>query len=111
MGCNDFTIKNRTKQYHWNDYIKDIRAVLQPGAILLDAGAGDCRFKEFFPDVQYIGMDLGVAENELDYSKLNIKGDLRNIPLEERSVDVIICLQVLEHLPEPWKVIKEFSRV
>jgi SAM-dependent methyltransferase len=99
------------KMYYWDDFIDDIQSSLSPGYLLLDAGAGDCRFKKYFPEVQYLGMDLGVAVNELDYSDLDIKGDLRNIPLETSSIDTIISIQVLEHLPEPWKVLEEFNRV
>jgi ubiquinone/menaquinone biosynthesis C-methylase UbiE len=105
------SISDKENLYYWDDFIKDIKENLRPGHTLLDAGAGDCRFKNYFPDVNYIGMDLGVAVQELDYSLLNIKGDLRNIPLEDKSVDTIICIQVLEHLPEPWKVLGEFNRI
>jgi len=31
--------------------------------------------------------------------------------VEDNSVDIIISIQVLEHLPEPWKVLAEFQRV
>jgi ubiquinone/menaquinone biosynthesis C-methylase UbiE len=99
--------------YYFDEFVKDIRGTLKMSSVLLDAGAGDCRFKDYFLDIniKYIGMDLGVADSELNYEKLDIKGDLRNIPLEDQSVDTIICIQVLEHLPEPWKVLAEFNRV
>lgn len=98
--------------YYWQDFIKDINQTLKPGNLLLDAGAGDCYWKNHFSsDIKYIGMDIGAAENVYDYSLLDIKGDLRNIPLENASVDTIINIQVLEHLPEPWKVVAEFNRV
>ncbi|MHC5673727.1 class I SAM-dependent methyltransferase [Nostoc sp.] len=97
--------------YYWNNFIEDIRSQLKPGYVLFDAGAGDGHWKSYFPSVKYIAMDLGIGDSEGDYSQLDIKGDLRNIPLQDNSVDIIISIQVLEHLSEPWKVIAEFQRV
>ena len=37
--------------------------------------------------------------------------DITDIPVSDDSFDVIICTEVLEHVPEPIKVIKEFSRI
>lgn len=98
--------------FYWNEFIADINATIQDGDHVFDAGAGDGHWeKRIQKNVQYTSMDLGVGDDAIDYSHLNIKGDLRNIPLENSSVDVIICIQVLEHVPEPWKVLKEFNRI
>ena len=98
--------------YYWNNFIEEIRSNLKDGDVLFDAGAGDGHWeKHFSSEVKYIGMDLGVGDDSCDYSQLHINGDLREIPLENSSVDVIISIQVLEHLPEPWKVLVEFNRI
>jgi SAM-dependent methyltransferase len=97
--------------YYWQNYINDISKTLPFSGVLLDAGAGDCHWKTYFPNARYISMDLEVGDPNCDYSHLDIRGDLRAIPLEDQSVDVIISIQVLEHLPEPWKVLAEFNRV
>jgi ubiquinone/menaquinone biosynthesis C-methylase UbiE len=97
--------------YYWDEFIQEIRDNIGPEFTLLDAGAGDCHWKQYFPTARYIAMDLGIGDENCDYSNLDIKGDLRSIPLDSSSVDVIISIQVLEHLPEPWKVLDEFHRV
>lgn len=98
--------------YYWNEFINEINNQLQAGDILLDAGAGDCHWKNYFSQaIKYIGMDAGVGDSDWDYSQLDIKGDLRAIPLEDNYVDTIISIQVLEHLAEPWQVIQEFHRI
>lgn len=98
--------------FYWKEFIDEINKVIKPNTIMLDAGAGDGHWKKHFPEsIRYISMDMGVGDINVDYSSNEIKGDLKNIPLEDGSVDIIICIQVLEHLPEPWIVIKEFNRV
>jgi SAM-dependent methyltransferase len=98
--------------YYWDEFIKDIQSNVLPGQVVLDAGAGDCHWrKHFSSEVKYIGMDLGVGDSTADYSKLDIEGDLRKIPLEDNSVDTVISIQVFEHLPEPWKVLSELNRI
>jgi 2-polyprenyl-3-methyl-5-hydroxy-6-metoxy-1,4-benzoquinol methylase len=34
-----------------------------------------------------------------------------DIPIEENSLDLILCLDVLEHLIDPWSVIQKLSRL
>lgn len=98
--------------FYWEEFKEDLNSTLVNGQVVFDAGAGDGHWKNnITKPVRYISMDLGVGDASVDYSHLDIKGDLREIPLDDNSVDVIICIQVLEHLPEPWKVIKEFYRV
>jgi ubiquinone/menaquinone biosynthesis C-methylase UbiE len=98
--------------YYWKEFIEDINKSIKENQLVFDAGAGDGHWrKNLNQNIKYISMDLGVGDAKVDYSHLDIKGDLRNIPLENESVDVIINIQVLEHVPEPWKVLAEFSRI
>lgn len=98
--------------FYWKEFTQSINDVLNEGTVVFDAGAGDGHWeKNLKPGIKYISMDLGVGDDKVDYSHLDISGDLRRIPIEDNSVDVIICIQVLEHLPEPWTVLKEFSRI
>lgn len=98
--------------YYWNDFIIDINSTIRQNDTVLDAGAGDGHWRYLLPNhINYISMDMGVGDNTVDYSFLDIKGDLREIPLEDNSIDIIISIQVLEHLPEPWLVLQEFNRI
>lgn len=74
--------------------------------VVLDAGSGDGeRYKKFFKFDKYIKLDIGPN------SGADILGSVENIPLESNSVDSIISTQVLEHVKNPPKAIKEFYRV
>ncbi len=100
------------EEFYWENFIEEINSSLKDNQVVFDAGAGNGHWKKnLTKSIKYISMDLGVGDANVDYSHLDIKGDLRNIPLENDSVDLIICIQVLEHLPEPWIVLKEFYRI
>jgi SAM-dependent methyltransferase len=84
---------------------------LQEGQILLDAGAGEARHKRYFKQGKYLALDAGCGDARWDYSGLDIRGDLEQIPLRVDSIDCILCMVVLEHTQNPRQVLMEFSRV
>ena len=81
---------------------------------LLDAGAGEGRYREILKDInnlEYIGVDSGIASDEWDFSKV-ISCDMNNMDfIEDKSIDIIIMIQVLSHIPDLTKAIRELSRV
>lgn len=92
------------------------------GKILLDAGAGEQKYKPYCTHLKYIAQDFGkFVPNEIsvglsqdiawDYTGINITCDIVDMPLEEESVDVILCTEVFEHLKNPMLALKEFSRI
>lgn len=84
---------------------------LPHGAKILDAGAGECPFKEFFKSHKYIAVDTKWGDSDLDYSRLDFVADIMNLPFKERTFDAVLCTQVLEHVKEPGKALKELYRV
>lgn len=80
-------------------------------SIVLDAGAGEGQYRRFFSHARYIGLDFCKGDPLWDYSNLDIIGNLLCIPLMDNACDIVICTQVLEHVPEPSIVLRELHRV
>ncbi|NDA63256.1 MAG: SAM-dependent methyltransferase [Chitinophagia bacterium] len=95
--------------------------LISPGSRLLDAGAGELRFKPYCTHLEYIAQDFGNYDGEgdgkglqterWDNSKLDIISDITSIPLPENSVDAILCTEVFEHIPDAIAALKEFTRL
>jgi predicted SAM-dependent methyltransferase len=60
---------------------------------------------KYLKDVNYI-----VLDKVPDYNP-DIVGDIHNLPFEDNSIDAIICMNVLEHVEEPQKAVREIYRV
>ncbi len=109
---------NQRKRDEW---IKSKLSKLKPNIKILDAGAGKLRYKRFCSHLDYTSQDFGKYNGEgdgkglqtknWDTSRLDIISDICEIPEKDSSFDVILCAEVLEHLPNPIKALQEFSRL
>lgn len=81
---------------------------------VLDVGCGDGRIINRLQGKYERICGLDVSQNALEHVKTSkVKGSLENLPFLDNSFDVLICCEVLEHLPHPifQKAIKELERV
>lgn len=84
---------------------------VQPGHLVLDAGAGECRFKEKLKGkLRYVAVDTTWGDQAWDYSKIDVMSHLENLPFASGIFDSVICTQVLEHVREPQLVLNELAR-
>jgi SAM-dependent methyltransferase len=81
------------------------------GALVLDAGAGEGAYKAYFPGRRYVGLDLGIGDQEWDYTRLDVLADLASLPFAEGVFDAALNIVTLEHVKEPRRVLAELARV
>jgi SAM-dependent methyltransferase len=89
----------------------DFKKVLTPENIrgrLLDAGAGKLSYRHLVKPycTEYKSMDFKKTHPELDY-----ESDIQDMPLENESFDTVFSAEVLEHVPDPEKALREIYRV
>ncbi len=69
----------------------------------------------YFDDVLGLDIDmhaLRIAEkNKLENNVRYLSGDSLALPLADKSVDLVICNHVYEHVPDPKKMFKDIYRV
>lgn len=105
-----FFIQVNSSRKYLENFLKELSEKLPDDIHLLDAGAGKCEYKKFFNHVKYESADF-CQVSEKKYGEIDYICDLSSIPVENERFNVVICTQVLEHIPEPVNVLKEFNRI
>ena len=97
----------------WETFYEQILKYTENGNQVLDAGAGEGHLKKLFVNkaVTYIGIDSAVGNTDWNYDNI-IKADLENLELlSDGQIDLVMLIQVMEHVKNPSKVLAELSRV
>jgi ubiquinone/menaquinone biosynthesis C-methylase UbiE len=84
---------------------------------ILDAGCGEGRFSKYFIEkgVNITSMDFSEEYVRLAKKKIGkgkfIVGSVTKLPFKDKSFDYIFSVDVLQHVPDLKKAIREFHRV
>ncbi len=76
---------------------------------VLDAGAGEGYYRKLFKQGSYWAVDFGKVKKA--YGKIDVISNLAPLALKSGYFDIVICSQVLEHVPDPKMVLSELNRV
>lgn len=86
-------------------------AAAQAHPLVIDAGAGEARFRGFFDRSRYVAVDSGIGDQGWNYSRLDVRADVGSLPFRGGTADAVLHTQVLEHVPDPGQVLAELARV
>ncbi len=99
---------------------KTLRSI-PTGLRILDAGAGELGNKKYCTHLKYVSQDFcqydgtgdqkALQTEKWDTTRIDIISDITKIPEPDQSYDVILCSEVLEHLPDPNGALNEFQRL
>lgn len=81
-----------------------------PDFRVLDAGAGSAPYRDLFAHVHYEAADVAATPGK-DYSHIDHLCDVVDIPVGDGTYDLVWCSQVLEHVREPERALREFHRI
>lgn len=90
---------------------------VEPGATVLEIGAGTGNFLDLFSDVAGRLIAVDVTEEMLRTAQRSFPdmglmlADGKRLPLRSRSIDLVSCAQMLHHVHEPLPLLKEMRRV
>jgi SAM-dependent methyltransferase len=104
-------------------FFNRVNSLLDPSFVVLDVGCGRGAYSEdpiaFRKNLRIlkgkvsrvigIDVDSGAKDNPFVDEFRLIEGD--NWPIDNNSIDLIICDNVLEHIPNPDKLFQQISRV
>jgi ubiquinone/menaquinone biosynthesis C-methylase UbiE len=117
------SLKKDPLQKYWHTTrFREIKKVITPADLVLDVGCADGVFSSIIfkksKAKSLIGLDI--VKTSVDWAKKHWKsnkkmefivGDAHKLPFESNSFDAVFCLEALEHVANPTKVLKEFKRV
>lgn len=96
-----------------DQWVKAQAARLPARSRVLDAGAGASKYRPFFEHCRYETQDFCQYTGELvKYLRpIDYVCEITAIPLPDGSLDAILCTEVIEHVPDPMAVLREFARL
>jgi ubiquinone/menaquinone biosynthesis C-methylase UbiE len=116
----------RAIRYWWVCQVLSRQLIAKPDATIVDVGAGHGQMRRYcagsmpslspkypFGSQHWIGLDRNRLEefSTAGYEQI-VECDFdKPLPIESGSVDALICIHVMEHLPRPEFTMSEIARV
>ena len=100
------------KPYAYN-LLRDLVASKLPKGKVVDAGCGPGPFSKVFHESGYEVIPVDVNPDRFNVPGLTVlKGDItKRFPLDDASVDAVVAGEVLEHMQEDYRFIRECARI
>ena len=86
--------------------------------VVVEIGAGEGRITERlvarFPKATVVGLDLPDTNLAEEWDEIEVPmffGDATRMPFVDASIDLVVGLEVLEHVPQPERALADIARV
>jgi len=77
----------------------------------LDVGCGSCELKKIIPSsLEYVGADISLSHLRTSRGTNRVRCDAQNLPFRDRCFSAVFAYEVLEHLPQPVRLLDEAKR-
>ena len=78
--------------------------------VLLDIGCADKSGAELAPDtMRYIGLDYPSTAASIYGTRPDVYGDALALPFADASIEAVLFLEVIEHVPEPERALSKLE--
>jgi SAM-dependent methyltransferase len=111
----------RDNQAARDRWLAEVLRSLPAGGRILDAGAGELKYRPLCRHLAYVSQDFGrydgagdgrgLQTGPRDGDSVDLVCDIVAIPEPDQSFDAVLCVEVLEHLPDPLAALRELSRL
>jgi len=99
------------KERWQTERLRHLGQVVLGDGLFLDLGSGDVKLSEYVKN--YVGVDLSdTACLEAKRKRVSfVRADVRRLPFRDENILIVVCAELLEHLPEPRECLMEAERV
>ncbi|WP_136514978.1 methyltransferase domain-containing protein [Geomonas edaphica] len=106
----DFNQRSRDR------WVSEKATSVPAGSLVLDVGAGTCPYRPLFSHCSYKTHDFkGYTGEKLggtcEYGQIDYVSEITELPIADQTFDVLLCTEVLEHVPDPAGALREMQRV
>ncbi|MDD5368682.1 MAG: methyltransferase domain-containing protein [Anaerolineaceae bacterium] len=92
--------------------LRELSTTIQP-RVILDIGGGDGRYRPLMARTsdEYWNLEIDPTIQRLNIGDFGTIGDIHFAPFRDEQFDVVIMLEVLEHLYDPFRAVSECYRL
>jgi SAM-dependent methyltransferase len=115
-----YATKNPISRYLMTGFMRELDAALptRPINTVLEIGMGEGevadRVRQRYPAASMVGLDLpdeALRAQWRERGLIGVFGDAASPPFPDQSFDLVLAIEVLEHLPEPHTALAQLARV